>query len=66
MAYHHEIWAIINITNDKKIVTIDGQYYVFIDEAKAWEECLKLRNKNPGIELTVKRTKIPLPWKTYE
>lgn len=66
MAYHHEAWAVVNSANNKKVVTIDGQFYIFTSEIKAWEECIKLRNKNPDLEFTVKKTRIPLPWKTYE
>lgn len=43
-----------------------GKFCVFTSEIRAWEECLKLREKNPDVELTVKKTKLPLPWKTYE
>ncbi|AFU63901.1 hypothetical protein ACQ31_gp018 [Salmonella phage STML-198] len=66
MAAHHEIWAIVNMNNEKRIVTVDGMFYSFSSEIKAWDECLRLRKLNPGIELTVKKTKIPLPWKTYD
>ncbi|UCR81516.1 hypothetical protein G157_00079 [Escherichia phage vB_EcoM-G157lw] len=65
MALHHEIWAII-IVNSGLVGTSNGQFCVFTSEIRAWEECLKLREKNPDVELTVKKTKLPLPWKTYE
>ena len=50
----------------KKNGTSNGQFCVFTSENRAWEECLKLREKNPDVELVVKKTKLPLPWKTYE
>ncbi|QIN95648.1 hypothetical protein MN01_00270 [Escherichia phage MN01] len=65
MAWHHETWAVVHVDGGL-VGTNNGQFCVFTSESKAWEECLKLRDKNPGIELTVKQTKIPLPWKTYE
>ena len=65
MAWHHETWAIV-IVNSGLVGTSNGQFCVFISENRAWEECLKLREKNPDVELVVKKTKLPLPWKTYE
>ncbi|URO83650.1 hypothetical protein [Escherichia phage EC128] len=65
MAWHHETWAIV-IVNSGLVVTSNGQFCVFTSENRAWEECLKLREKNPDVELVVKKTKLPLPWKTYE
>ncbi|BAI83236.1 conserved hypothetical protein [Escherichia phage AR1] len=65
MALHHETWAIV-IVNSGLVGTSNGQFCVFTSENRAWEECLKLREKNPGVELVVKKTKLPLPWKTYE
>ncbi|AGR46166.1 hypothetical protein Phage107_236 [Escherichia phage 107] len=65
MAWHHETWAIV-IVNSGLVGTSNGQFCVFTSENRAWEECLKLREKNPDVELVVKKTKLPLPWKTYE
>ncbi|WAX13749.1 hypothetical protein ECO07P5_00232 [Escherichia phage ECO07P5] len=65
MALHHETWAIV-IVNSGLVGTSNGQFCVFTSENRAWEECLKLREKNPDVELAVKKTKLPLPWKTYE
>lgn len=65
MAWHHETWAIV-IVNSGLVGTSNGQFCVFTGENRAWEECLKLREKNPDVELVVKKTKLPLPWKTYE
>ncbi|AFH20182.1 hypothetical protein V8280_004025 [Escherichia coli] len=65
MAWHHETWAIV-IVNSSLVGTSNGQFCVFTSENRAWEECLKLREKNPDVELVVKKTKLPLPWKTYE
>ncbi|QMV33852.1 hypothetical protein PP428_gp257 [Escherichia phage vB_EcoM_RZ] len=66
MGYYCDTWAIVNITNQKKIVVIDGRFYTFSNESDAWEECLRLKKLNPEVELTVKQTRIQLPWKTYE
>lgn len=65
MAWHYETWAIV-IVNSGLVGTSNGQFCVFTSENRAWEECLKLREKNPDVELVVKKTKLPLPWKTYE
>lgn len=65
MAWHHETWAIV-IVNSGLVGTSNGQFCVFTSENRAWEECLKLREKNPDVELVVKKTKLPLTWKTYE
>ena len=43
-----------------------GNFVYLLSENRAWEECLKLREKNPDVELVVKNTKLPLPWKTNE
>lgn len=49
MALHHETWAIV-IVNNGLVGTSNGQFCVFTSENRAWEECLKLREKNPNVE----------------
>lgn len=43
-----------------------GNFVYSLVKSELGRNALKLREKNPDVELTVKKTKLPLPWKTYE
>jgi hypothetical protein len=62
MKFHHEAWAIVNNATGN-VIAIEDKFYIFSEEGKAWEECLRLRGLNPTHEFSVRKTKIMLPWK---